>query len=214
MWTTVAMWGGVAGLVVSVIAIIIIFLTRKSIVDILDKDVIMFNGNFEIKKNVIEHSFALIDEIITKGEAVLNTADFRSRAEHCYNELLCVVGDIAVANEFHKITISRQSALDMNTLNNFKLLCRKDIGLKVKKSDFSPVSAQPRQYSNEEYNPAPANTQSFQTVNTATKSTTSQPVTPPSQPANNQNTATANASTNTATPVRPRPSTQPTENKK
>ena len=51
MIENIAMWGGLAGLAVSIFAIIILYLTRKNILDILDKDVILFNKNFDLKNN-------------------------------------------------------------------------------------------------------------------------------------------------------------------
>lgn len=131
MWSTVAMWGGVAGLFVSIISVIILFLTRKNIMDILDKDVILFERNFDIKKNAIEKSYKLIDEIQLRGQQITSNYDFIERAKSCYNELLCVVSDIAVANEFYDIAIAG-SPSDEKRLNSYKISCRKDIGLKTK----------------------------------------------------------------------------------
>ena len=74
MWSTVAMWGGVAGLFISIFAIIILYLTRKNILDILDKDVILFGRNFEIKKKTITDAFQIIDEIALKVEELKKLA--------------------------------------------------------------------------------------------------------------------------------------------
>lgn len=131
MWSTVAMWGGVAGLFVSIISVIILFLTRKNIMDILDKDVILFERNFDIKKNAIEKSYKLIDEIQLRGQQITSNYDFIERAKSCYNELLCVVSDIAVANEFYDIAIAGNPS-DEKRLNSYKISCRKDIGLRTK----------------------------------------------------------------------------------
>ena len=53
MLEKIAMWGGIAGIVVALVAIIVLFLTRANILDILDKDVILFDKNFELKKQAI-----------------------------------------------------------------------------------------------------------------------------------------------------------------
>ena len=88
MWTTIAMWGGVAGLFISIFAVIILFLTRKNILDILDKDVILFDRNFELKKSAIEDAFKLVDEIQEKGEQITLNNEFKMRAKNaimnCY----------------------------------------------------------------------------------------------------------------------------------
>ena len=131
MWSTVAMWGGVAGLIVSIIAIIILFLTRKNIMDILDKDVILFERNFDIKKDAIEKSYKLIDEIQLRGQQITANPEFNERAKTCYNELLCVVSDIAVANEFYDIAVAGTPSSE-ERLNAYKISCRGDIGLKTK----------------------------------------------------------------------------------
>lgn len=135
MWTTIAMWGGVAGLFVSIFAVIIIYLTRKNILDILDKDVILFSRNFELKKTAIENSFKLADEIQEKGEQIVSNLEFNQRAKIVYNELLCVVSDARVADEFYNLAIENTLPITESRIAQFKLHCRKDIGLSVKNSN-------------------------------------------------------------------------------
>ena len=135
MWTTIAMWGGVAGLFVSIFAVIIIYLTRKNILDILDKDVILFSRNFELKKTAIENSFKLADEIQEKGEQIVSNLEFNQRAKTVYNELLCVVSDARVADEFYNLAIENTLPITESRIAQFKLHCRKDIGLSVKNSN-------------------------------------------------------------------------------
>lgn len=135
MWTTIAMWGGVAGLFVSIFAVIIIYLTRKNILDILDKDVILFSRNFELKKTAIENSFILADEIQEKGEQIVSNLEFNQRAKTVYNELLCVVSDARVADEFYNLAIENTLPITESRIAQFKLHCRKDIGLSVKNSN-------------------------------------------------------------------------------
>ena len=100
----IAMWGGIAGIVVALFAIIILFLTRKNILDILQKDVILFDRNFELKKSAIEHSFRLIDRL-EQDSAIIADPVFKQEAKDCYNELLCVVSDLKVAYIFYNLAI-------------------------------------------------------------------------------------------------------------
>ncbi len=127
------MWSGIAGITVSVFAIIIIFLTRKNILDILDKDVILFDKNFELKNKAIQKAFQLVDEIAI-NDNVLQSTEFNSRAKDCYNELLCVVTDVRVADEFYNIAVDNTIATNDAMIAQFKLACRQDIGLKTKKA--------------------------------------------------------------------------------
>ncbi len=135
MWTTIAMWGGVAGLFISIFAIIILYLTRKNILDILDKDVILFGRNFEIKKSAIVDAFKLVDEIQEKGDKIILSNEFNERAKRCYNELLCVMSDVRIADEFYNIAIDNSEQVSELRIANFKIECRKDIGLNVKKAN-------------------------------------------------------------------------------
>ena len=173
MWSTVAMWGGVAGLFVSIISVIILFLTRKNIMDILDKDVILFERNFDIKKNAIEKSYKLIDEIQLRGQQITSNYDFIERAKSCYNELLCVVSDIAVANEFYDIAIAG-SPSDEKRLNSYKISCRKDIGLKTKATKSKQKSSSRQDEDNNSFVDKPSTTNSTQSYSNANTSFTSQ----------------------------------------
>ena len=65
----IAMWGGFAGVIVAIIAIVVLFLTRENILDILDKDVILFDKNFELKKQAIERAMLMADELEEKIHA-------------------------------------------------------------------------------------------------------------------------------------------------
>ena len=78
MWETIAMWGGVAGLFVSIFAVIILYLTRKNILDILDKDVILFGRNFEIKKQALTNACLLIDAVIEEKDIKNSSKYFKN----------------------------------------------------------------------------------------------------------------------------------------
>lgn len=133
MWETISMWGGVAGILVSLFAIIIIFLTRKNILDILDKDVILFDKNFELKNKAIQKALNLVDEI-ERNNSIIHTPDFNEKARVCYNELLCVLTDVRVADEFYNIAVDSSNESNETQIAQFKLSCRHDIGLKTKKA--------------------------------------------------------------------------------
>lgn len=133
MWETVAMWGGVAGLFISIFAIIILYLTRKNILDILDKDVILFGRNFEIKKKSITDAFALVDEVAESKGRIKANLEFIERANLCYNDLLCVVSDVRVADEFYSLTLENVP-FSLTRIAQFKIMGRKDIGLRIKRA--------------------------------------------------------------------------------
>lgn len=197
MWSTVAMWGGVAGLFVSIISVIILFLTRKNIMDILDKDVILFERNFDIKKNAIEKSYKLIDEIQLRGQQITSNYDFIERAKSCYNELLCVVSDIAVANEFYDIAIAGNPS-DEKRLNSYKISCRKDIGLRTKATKSKQKSSSRQDEDNNSFVDKQSTTDSTQSYSNANTSFV------------NQRPAASTQTRPTATTTTQRPAQAPT----
>lgn len=130
-------WTSVASIVVAFFAVIILFLTRKNILDILDKDIILFDKNFELKKVAIEKALKMADEVLEKGKSITFYSDFKNNAKQCYNELLCVATDVKIADEFYSIAIEKNSIVDAMRVAEFKLLCRRDIGLKTKHSKLT-----------------------------------------------------------------------------
>lgn len=134
MIESIAMWGGFAGIIVALFAIIILYLTRKNILDILEKDVILFDKNFELKKQAISKALELTDEISLRGKVSASNAEFSKQAKQCYNDLLCVLSDVRVADEFYSIAIDTTVEINDTRIAQFKLMCRNDIGLKTKKA--------------------------------------------------------------------------------
>ncbi len=134
----IELWGCVAALVVSIFAVIIIFLTRKNIVDILEKDVILFDKNFEMKKHAIERSFNLLDRV-KQNPALAKDAVYKDEVKACFNELMCTVNNLNIAHAFYNIALKGSQV----SLAKYKLLCRADLGLqnkhsgKIKKGDYS-----------------------------------------------------------------------------
>lgn len=134
MIQNIAMWAGFASIIFALFAIIVIYLTRKNILDILDKDVILFEKNFELKKAAIENAMYLIDEIEENGERITLVPEFKDRAKACYNQLLCVSSDVRTADEFYSIALDTDDVVTEQRLAQFKLACRRDLGLNTKKA--------------------------------------------------------------------------------
>lgn len=131
MFSSIEFWVSVSAIIVSVFSVIVIFLTRNNILDILDKDVILFDKNFELKKSAIEQALKLTDELHTKGEGIKNDEVFKQSATKCYNDLLCVVTHVKLADEFYALTLKKGEEITEVRLAQFKIMCRKDIGLKT-----------------------------------------------------------------------------------
>jgi len=135
MLESIAMWGGIAGIFVSVFAIILLYFIKKQISDILNKDAILFDNNFEIKHSAILDSLNLIDEL-QQNNSIKSNAEFIERAKKCHNNLLCVITEVKIADEFFEITLEPNSNISEARILLFKLMCRSDIGLKIKKSQL------------------------------------------------------------------------------
>jgi len=134
MIENIALWGGVAGCVAAFFAIIILFLTRQSILSILNKDKILFDESFHMKKEAISSACALIDKLEQNGNALKNDLTFVQEAKKSYNDLLCVLSDVRIADEFYNITVDLSTPFNTARFAHFKLMCRKDIGLKIRKA--------------------------------------------------------------------------------
>lgn len=133
----IAMWGGVAGIAVALVAILVICFVKSDIRNMLNKDVILFDQNFELKKNALNKALEMIDEIETRGEQVTLMPEYVDRARKVYNELICVVTNMRVADEFHSITIAKDAEITPVRLANFKLAVRHDIGLSNKNTTIA-----------------------------------------------------------------------------
>ena len=129
-----ALLASLFSIVIAIFAIIIILLLKKNVTDILNKDVILFDKNFDIKKRAIDKSFEVLDELNRAGSSIIKNAEFKSKAVACYNELLCVIGNIKIVDEFYSLAISGEKPLDDNVIARYKLDCRKDIGFRIKGS--------------------------------------------------------------------------------
>ena len=57
MLNSIAIWGGIVGMGVAVLALLLMVFTKKDIADIVNRDVILFDQNFALKKQAIEKAF-------------------------------------------------------------------------------------------------------------------------------------------------------------
>lgn len=146
----ISLWGGVAGVVVSIFAIIIVYLTRSNIIDLLDKDVIMYDKVYEIKKNAFCSAFDVLDYYEIYGVDVKNSKQFVQKAKTVYNDLMCVSNTPKIYEEFYKLTLDPSTTkISQQDIANFKDLCRHDLGLHIKKkknskkvADTTPIVSQ------------------------------------------------------------------------
>lgn len=129
----ISMWGGVAGCILALVAIIVIFVVKFDIKHTINRDNILFNEAFAIKKQAIENAMTIVDEIELGGNNIVHTAEFATKARKCYNELLCVSSKSNLADEFYTIAVEGKTTTPV-AIAKFKINCRKDIGLKTKAS--------------------------------------------------------------------------------
>ena len=147
--SNLTIWAICISIGVSVLSVIILFVVKNSIIDILDKDIIMYDKNFEIKRNAICYALKLIDEIYTKGQAITLNANFEKQARLCYNELLCIITNIKVADEFYYLTLDKEQIVSNSRLTHFKLMCRQDLGLNTKSTKAIKQANSPKRMENE-----------------------------------------------------------------
>lgn len=144
----ISLWGGVAGVISAVFSIIILYLTRSNIVDLLDKDAIMYDKVYDLKHNAFQNAFDILDIFELEGPNVRTSKTFIARAKKAYNDLMCTANSPKVYEEFYRLTLlQNRQPVTIQEIANFKTLCRLDIGLKdkkIKKSkhDNSPAVSQ------------------------------------------------------------------------
>ena len=124
----IAMWGGIAGIVVAIFAIVILYLTRSNIIDLLDRDVVMYDKNFEIKKDALNEAFNCLDVLAKNGTDVKSNPQYLQRAKEAYNALLCCVNSPKIYQEFYRMAIdSTASATSGLEIEKFKISCRTEL---------------------------------------------------------------------------------------
>lgn len=118
----------------TVCTIIAVLIIKRNLLQIIGENYISNNITFELKKSSISSVLKLIDDIISKGQAVILTATFEKQAKQCYNELLCVVSNTKLIDEFYFLALDKEQIITPIRLTQFKLLCRQELGLSIKNS--------------------------------------------------------------------------------
>jgi len=134
MLELIATWGGVAGCVLALVAILIICIVKAEIKHALDRDKVLFDQNFALKKEVIDTALQIADEIDTYGESIISNTAFQTKAKKCYNDLICVSSTMQLAEEFYSLAVENLEPVNQIRIAKFKVACRKDIGLSMKGS--------------------------------------------------------------------------------
>lgn len=130
MLTNIAIWGGIVGMGVAVLALLLMVFAKKDIADIVNRDVILFDQNFALKKQAIEKAFKLLDDL-EQNPAIFSNAEFVRLAKQSYNELLCVMTRQMLAEQFKNLALN-SGEVSASAVAKFKFDCRKDIGLRTK----------------------------------------------------------------------------------
>jgi len=124
----IAMWGGIAAIVIAVFAIVILYLTRSNIIDLLDRDVVMYDKNYDSKKESLQEAFNCLDLVAQNGLEIKSNPQFIIRAKEAYNGLLCTVNSAKLYQEFYKmaldVTVGDYSTTD---IEKFKIACRSEL---------------------------------------------------------------------------------------
>lgn len=208
MIENVALIAGIIGIVFSILTLIALFLLKKNILDILRKDALIFDKNFELKQKAITESLNIVDEVFVKGKGVILNASFQERSKKCYNELICVLNNTKLADAFYDITLNPNSNITFDKLHIFKMLSRKDLGFKITKLEFNMgINSTVEQATTQSINTNPVQ-QPAQKLepkqNSATEAQTQvaqQHIVPRPQPATNLNTVSSTQPINRTAPT-------------
>lgn len=130
------LWIGIAAIVIAVFAIIILYLTRNNIIELLDRDVVMYDKNFETKKECLYEAFNCLDLVAQNGSNIKTNQQFIQRAKQAYNGLLCVVTSPKLYQEFYRMTLDQSdSVYSIEDIENFKIACRAELITKHKRKN-------------------------------------------------------------------------------
>ena len=132
---------GMVSLILCVITIVIIFLLRKNIIDIINKDTLIFSKNFEIKKSAFDKAMFILDEI-HQGAPRSNSIEYNRKMNQIYNDLLTVATDVRIADVFYAMVKDTTKQLTESDFASFKLLVRKELGLSTKGSTLNTKTKQ------------------------------------------------------------------------
>ena len=126
---------GMFSLILSIIAIVLMFLLRKNVVDILSKDTLIFSKNYELKKQAFDKAMFVLDEI-QLGAPRSKTIEYSRKMNQIYNDLLTVTSDIRIADTFYAMVKDTSQPLTDADFAGFKLMVRKELGLTTKGSSL------------------------------------------------------------------------------
>ena len=130
------LWIGIGSLVVAAFAVVILYLTRNNIIDLLDRDVVMYDKNFEIKKECLYEAFNCLDLVAQNGSGIKSNPQFAQRAKQAYNGLLCVVTSPKLYQEFYRMAIDQtDNVYSVEEIEAFKITCRTELISKHKRKN-------------------------------------------------------------------------------
>jgi len=120
--------------IIALFAIVILYLTRNNIIDLLDRDVIMYDENFQQKKESFEEAFNCLDLVAQNGVDIKNNPQFIARAKEAYNGLLCTASNPKIYQEFYAKAIDTSSPYSsVEDIEKFKITCRAELFSKRRK---------------------------------------------------------------------------------
>lgn len=125
----IGLWGGLIGGVVSIIAVILIYMTRVNIVNILDRDSLLFDNNYDLKKKAIQNSMDMVDYLASYGDKIKSNKDYITKCKEAYNELLCVANSKTLVDNFYELTLGGNE-VTQTQIDNYKIDCRLELGFK------------------------------------------------------------------------------------
>ena len=119
---------------IAMFAVVILYLTRSNIIDLLDRDVVMYDQNYALKKSSIEEAFNCLDAISQNGTELKNNQQFVARAKQAYNGLLCTLTSARLYQEFYRMTIdTTDNDYSIEDIEAFKIACRMELISKCKR---------------------------------------------------------------------------------
>ncbi|MBQ7798625.1 MAG: hypothetical protein IJ371_05830 [Clostridia bacterium] len=119
--------------VIAVFAIVILYLTRSNIIDLLDRDMIMYDKNYALKKESLEEAFNCLDLVAQNGVEIKSNPQFIARAKEAYNDLLCTLYSAKLYQQFYAMAIDvNVSNYSVEDIEKFKIACRAELVSKRK----------------------------------------------------------------------------------
>ena len=134
MIETIAKWSGFVAIFIAIFAVIILYLTRSNIIDLLDRDVVMYDKNYEAKKEALENAFNCLDAVALNGTDIKNNPQYMQKAKEAYNGLLCTLNSAKFYQEFYRMAIDLTATdYSIENIEAFKIACRSELITKRKR---------------------------------------------------------------------------------